>query len=849
MATEVKTSQLTILMDSPFIMKRRNHLKIDFNNYTNMFLFFILSMLCFDFIDVSVAIDTITSTQFIKDPETLSSKSGNFTLGFFSPENSTNRYVGIWWQPQFTVVSVLNRDQPLKDSSGVVKISDDGNDLVVLNGKKEVIWTSDVPNIATNSSSILLDSGNLVLVEGTTGKTIWESFEHPSNVMLPNMKLTGNKITGEKVKLTSWKTPFDPSIGSFTLSVERLLIPEVFIWNETRPYWRTGPWNGKIFTGVPNMKTHYLSGIRVIDDGEGNVLFFEITTDTVGLIIYNLTSEGNCEEKWWDEKKKEWKQTSNIHETECDIYGVCGTFASCNSQNSPICSCLKGFEPKNKEEWNRQNWTGCVRRTPLQQCERERNQNTSADKKADGFLKLQMVKVPDFADGSSLTLSSDTCRNQCLENCSCVAYSYDADIGCMSWSGNLVDIQQFSNGGLYLYIRVAHTELDKERNITVIIIITVIAGTVLVLACAYIMWRRISNKHARNRSGSAIGELSQVKLQELLLLDLGKLATATNNFHSSNKLGQGGFGPVYKGTMHDGQEIAVKRLSKSSGQGQAEFMNEVAVISKLQHRNLVRLLGCCVEGEEKMLIYEYMPNKSLDVFLFDTSKSKILDWSKRFSIIEGIARGLLYLHRDSRLKIIHRDLKPSNILLDNELNPKISDFGMARIFGGNEDQENTRRVVGTYGYMSPEYAMQGLFSDKSDVFSFGVLLLEIISGRRNSKFYDCENSLTLLGFVWIQWTEDNILSLIDPEIYDPIHYKYMFRSIHIGLLCVQEFSIDRPTMAAVTSMLNSEILDLPPPKKPAFILRQNMLSSLSSDENNDGLHSINLVSISDLQGR
>ncbi|XP_045798116.1 G-type lectin S-receptor-like serine/threonine-protein kinase SD1-13 [Trifolium pratense] len=279
---------------------------MDFNNYTNMFLFFILSMLCFDFIDVSVAIDTITSTQFIKDPETLSSKSGKFILGFFSPENSTNRYVGIWWQPQFTVVSVLNRDQPLEDSSGVVKISDDGNDLVVLNGKKEVIWTSNVPNTAANSSSKLLDTGNLVLVEGATGKTTWESFKHPSNVILPNMKVTGNKITGEKVKLTSWKTPFDPSIGSFTLSVERLLIPEVFIWNETRPYWRTGPWNGKIFTGVRHMKTHYLSGIRVTDDGEGNVSFFEITTDTVGLLIYTLTSEGNCEQKQSDDKKKEY---------------------------------------------------------------------------------------------------------------------------------------------------------------------------------------------------------------------------------------------------------------------------------------------------------------------------------------------------------------------------------------------------------------------------------------------------------------------------------------------------------------------------------------------------------------
>jgi len=259
---------------------------MDFNNYKNVFMFFILTMLCFNFLDVSVAIDTITSTQFIKDPETLSSKSGNFTFAFFSPENSTNRYVGIWWQPQY-------------------KISDNGNDLVVLNGKKEVIWTSNAPNVATNSSSKLLDLGNLVLFEGTAERTTWESFQHPSNVTLPNMKLTSNKITGEKVKQTSWKTPYDPSIGSFSLSVERLTIPEVFIWNENQPYWRTGPWNGKIFTGLPYMTTHYLGGLHVGDDGEGNVSFFQITSDTVSLIIYNLSSEGNCEEKWWDEKKKE----------------------------------------------------------------------------------------------------------------------------------------------------------------------------------------------------------------------------------------------------------------------------------------------------------------------------------------------------------------------------------------------------------------------------------------------------------------------------------------------------------------------------------------------------------------
>uniref|UniRef100_A0A0E0MGZ2 Uncharacterized protein n=1 Tax=Oryza punctata TaxID=4537 RepID=A0A0E0MGZ2_ORYPU len=275
---------------------------------------------------------------------------------------------------------------------------------------------------------------------------------------------------------------------------------------------------------------------------------------------------------------------------------------------------------------------------------------------------------------------------------------------------------------------------------------------------------------------------------EFTFFKLSQVLDATNNFSEDNKLGKGGFGP---GQFSDGSEIAVKRLVAShSGQGFTEFRNEIQLIAKLQHTNLVRLLGCCYQGEEKILIYEYLPNKSLDFFIFDKQRRVTLNWNNRLAIIEGIAHGLLYLHKHSRLRVIHRDLKASNILLDREMNPKISDFGLARIFSSNDTEENTKRIVGTYGYMAPEYASEGLFSIKSDVFSFGVLILEIVSGKRNSGFHQCGDFFTLLG--------------------------YMMRCINIALLCVQENAADRPTMSDVVVMLSSENMTLPKPNHPAY---------------------------------
>ncbi|GLT64221.1 hypothetical protein SLA2020_367280 [Shorea laevis] len=293
----------------------------------------------------------------------------------------------------------------------------------------------------------------------------------------------------------------------------------------------------------------------------------------------------------------------------------------------------------------------------------------------------------------------------------------------------------------------------KESNSfqTAVIIAVPTVASVLLIICIYIFYLRVSRPREREE---IVDEISST---ESLQFDFSTIKVATDNFSAANKLGEGGFGVVYKGRFPNGQEIAVKRLSRESGQGNQEFKNEVLLVATLHHRNLVNLLGFCLEGNERLLIYEFVPNASLDHFIFDRIKRAQLNWDKRYKIIEGIARGLLYLHEDSQLRIIHRDLKASNILLDEDMNPKISDFGIARLL--DQSQGNTKKIIGTYGYMAPEYVMRGSFSVKSDVFSFGVLVLEIISGQKNSSFAEGENVEVLLSNAWKNWMEGTISNI------------------------------------------------------------------------------------------
>ncbi|KAJ1434828.1 S-locus glycoprotein domain [Sesbania bispinosa] len=689
------------------------------------------------------------------------------------------------------------------------------------------------------------------------------------------MKLGWNLDTGVERRITSWKSQDDPSIGDTYFSLNYHGIPDVFLWNKQQRVFRTGSWNGERFGGVPILNTIApLNDTIVADKHQVYYLPSSLNQSSLSRLIVNWT--GVIERYAWIESSQSWSKIWSAPDGDCDHYGVCGPFGICDSNSFPVCQCIQGFNVKNQGQWDLRNFSdGCTRKTELE-CGKDK------------FLHKTNVQLPDatkvFVDKNMTLLE---CRNMCQMNCSCTAYA-NAEItnggtGCVMWTDNLIDMRQFSANGQDLYVKLAASDFnffsddsgtgspggsDKKNNAGMIVGIAVTVAIVILGVIIFILWkkRKLHSILRWNKKQDGNSERGQKTLLpeviihsinrehadernmddlELPLFDFNTITQATNYFSLANKLGEGGFGSVYMGRLVDGQEIAVKRLSTSSGQGNEEFKNEVRSIAKLQHRNLVRLFGCCIEKEEKMLIYEYMENKSLDSILFDTEKSSILDWPMRFNIICGIAKGLLYLHHDSRFRIIHRDLKASNILLDREMNPKISDFGIARIFDSDQTQANTRRVVGTYGYMSPEYAMGGFFSVKSDVFSFGVLVLEIISGKKNRGFYS-NDDINLLGHAWRLWKDGSALELIDPSFGDSYSKSEVVRCIHVGLICVQERAEDRPTMSTVALMLSSETSSLPEPKHPGFVLGR---SSEETDSSSAKSHTINQVTVTRLDGR
>ncbi|CAL1397658.1 unnamed protein product [Linum trigynum] len=741
-----------------------------------------------------------------------------YTLGFFSPGKSTNRYVGIWFTklPTQVVVWVANRDDPINDTSGSLSIR--GGGLVLSqrsNGTTSTLWSANVSTGANPVVARLLDEGNFVLLqqEGGLKTVLWQSFDHPTDTVLPNMV----RKTGPNYALRSWKSPDDPATGEWSDILDPNGSLELILYKGRTKQWRSGPWNGIFWSGFPDMPRVSLFTFSLVIERNHEASFVWGLRNPDMIARVHLDSSGALNRGVWQEKEGRWNEIFKYPSEPCDKYGHCGPNGNCDPYGVAAgdfpCICLPGFEPRSPSDWSlRDGSGGCVRK------------NLSCG--GDGFVKLGNAKVPDTTTAQlNADMDLSRCEQECLRNCSCTAYASSnltSGVGCILLNGDLVDTRVFTGGGQDLYVRVDAAELaeyrkrelkgDKEKKkLLAAALASMGAAIIVAVSIVYCLLKR---KRKGNRGGSnhtilKIGvetlkeDLYEDKDPSVPIFDVLDIYAATDNFSEANKLGQGGFGSVYK-------------------------------VVKVFIWNLARLFGCCIHEEDKMLVYEYLPNKSLDFFIFDKTKGLLLDWSRRFEIIIGVARGLLYLHQDSRLKIIHRDLKASNILLDAAMNPKISDFGMARLFGEDQIEANTNRIVGTYGYMSPEYAMEGLYSTKSDVFSFGVLALEIVSSRRSNQYYHKSPSFSLIGHVWELWREGRSLEIVDSSIIrESCSMDQILKCIQIALLCVQESPAIRPTMSNVVFMLGNETT-LPSPGKPAFILQRKHDDANSAETNTTG---------------
>ncbi|KAI7744313.1 hypothetical protein M8C21_032729 [Ambrosia artemisiifolia] len=342
--------------------------------------------------------------------------------------------------------------------------------------------------------------------------------------------------------------------------------------------------------------------------------------------------------------------------------------------------------------------------------------------------------------------------------------------------------------------------LGNENGVSGGTVAGIVVGSLIILILGVLWWRR----YLRRKNTTEL-ELNGLELNTSSFT-LRQIKNATNNFDVANKIGEGGFGSVYKGVLPDGTLIAVKQLSSKSRQGNREFLNELGMISALQHPHLVKLHGCCIEGNQLLLAYEYMENNSLARALFGTKEWQLeLDWQTRYRICIGIAKGLAFLHEESRLKIVHRDIKATNVLLDQNLDAKISDFGMAKL----DEEDNTHistRVAGTYGYMAPEYALRGYLTDKADVYSYGIVLLEIVSGTSNIPDRARENNFVLLDRAKFLKTTGNLMELVDPKLNSEYDIQEMMVVINIAILCTAMSPINRPTMSSVVSMLKGRIV-------------------------------------------
>ncbi|VVB06958.1 unnamed protein product [Arabis nemorensis] len=684
-----------------------------------------------------------------------------FEMGLFQASKS-GWFLGIWLKEDPSKISlwVANRDLPLKTATVKLICSQENRLLLMGEGNATFSWNMSGMGIKAE----LMDNGNLVMRDSDK-RTTWESFAFPTDTLLPEMNLS---IDGTTRVLDSWTSQEDPRKGQFSLGIalHGNEIYEIFVQSsssDSKSKYGNDVWDGKRFGDMPVILQESQDSFTMKKQKQ----YTRLTLSSRG--YYQIFTWIPRDARW----DLAWSVNNSCYLSPCGAYSYCLTDTPPNQD--PFCKCVQDFIPVAKG--NALPGQGaCTRRTNTFNCT------------GDVFVKMQNMRLPltleYSSDESELAFDLQGCEERCRENCDCTAFAFvktGARIGhCVTWIGVLNDLRKYKIGGHDLYFKLAANDSDvavatkkPPGGLKAWIIGILVAGGVIVsiaLCVFFCLWwkqKKRNQQEAPTETEILMNEITPEDRFEFM--DLSTIVEATDNFSSSNELGRGGFGTVYKGILPRGREVAVKRLSTLSSQGLDEFRNEVTTILNVLHRNLVRLVGCCCEGTEKLLVYEYLENSSLNRYIFDELRSSLLNWQ-------------------NRCQHDRQDF----------------DFGMAAMMERGQTHAQTERVVGTYGYMSEEYALHNVYSEKSDVFSFGVLLLEIITGKRNGDHCRSNPGESLLGLAWKMWNEGEGLDLVDSQFVDStLVENEVLRCIQIGLWCVQDRVEDRPTMDLVIVMLRS----------------------------------------------
>ncbi|RCV23559.1 hypothetical protein SETIT_5G016100v2 [Setaria italica] len=752
---------------------------------------------CAFFAVAAFAGDTILPGEGISGNETLVSKNGEFELGFFSPGDNIHFFLGVRFKkmPSTSPNFWVGNRVPITDlSASALEVF--GGSLCIKEAGAS-LWCSSGVAVGPSppaAAAVLLDNGNLVVMDRANSfRILWQSLDYPGDSLLPGARLGFDRDTGSNISMTY---EHYPNNGSISVDQSRR--------------------NGFVLTtdGLDSLGTFPDWMVTSQDNGSSLVLNRPNPNVTEFLQLHL----GQVSLKRWSEDSAAANRSGWVARwtfpSDCKSSGFfCGSFGVCTSNGK--CTCLDGFEPRYPVEWGLGSFvTGCSRSLPLS-CE-----TNGQTEHGDSFILIDKLQGIPYYSQNDLAESGEDCKQACLSNCYCVAYVYDS--GCNLWYDKLYNVS-FASRPPYskVYVRwgsklPAKNGLHKRAILLSVAGFIALASMILILALLWRYRRDLFTCRKFEVEGS------------LVFYSYGQIKRATRNF--SDKLGEGGFGSVFRGTMPGpgSTVIAVKSL-KGHGHADKQFRAEVQTVGVIKHTNLVRLLGFCVKGDMRLLVYECMPNGSLDSHLFSESSS-LLNWDLRYQIALGIAKGLVYLHEECEDCIIHCDIKPENILLDEEFCAKISDFGMAKLLG-HEFNSALTTFRGTMGYLAPEWISGQPITKKADVYSFGIVLLEIVSGRRTTKRLKSGNHRYFPLYAAAQVNEGNVLCLLDSRLEGNANVKELDITCRVACWCIQDEKDDRPSIGQVVRMLEGVVnTEIPPIPSSFENLMEGENSCIYSDE-------------------